>query len=296
MSEWQDSFENCIALLQICNFLFSLLLSSLLFFPHLLFSALFSSSFLLLYHIFSPLFSFILPRLLSLISSLITSPPSFCFVASLQVLSGVTQPEASTASFSTAVIESVSEVLGLPPGNVTGDVVIGNRRSLLATVSMLYTVRIVSDMSSSSIISKLQQAMSSGAFVALLRKKSGLPIDSATSVSITDATPTSAPVSSLEISTKTRGTITGHIICSCICIFISESRKLSAAFQCRQIRLISRASTLDQSLAALSGHCLSSLYALLPCTVFTGNRVSSLQYSPDTIILTKLISFQISLL
>ena len=143
-----------------------------------------------------------------------------------QVLTGVTQAESSTASFSTAVIETVSEVLGLPPSNVTGDVVIGNRRSLLSTVSMLYTVRIISEMSSSTIILQLQQAMSSGAFLDLLSKKTNLPITSATSISITDATPTSSPIASAEVSTKTRGTAYVHRLH----YLNSEHRKLTTTF------------------------------------------------------------------
>ena len=91
------------------------------------------------------------------------------------------------------MIECVAEILGLPTEAVTGDVVIGNRRSLLSTVSMLYTVRIFSETSSSTIIRQLQQAMSSDTFLFMLSSKSSLSITSLTSVSITDATPTSAP-------------------------------------------------------------------------------------------------------
>lgn len=87
----------------------------------------------------------------------------------------------------------MAEALDLPFEAVTGDIVIGNRRSLLSTVSMLYTVRVVSEMSSSTIIRLLQKATSSDAFLFMLSNKSSLPITSLTLVSISGATPTNAP-------------------------------------------------------------------------------------------------------
>ena len=128
------------------------------------------------------------------------------------MITGVTQAEASTASFSKAVIESVSEVLGLSPGAVTGDVVIGNRRSLLSSISILYNVRVISEMSSSTVIRQLQRAMSSGAFLSLLISKTNLPITSLSTISIIDATPTRTPIVALQASANSRGTNINHIV------------------------------------------------------------------------------------
>ena len=173
------------------------------------------------------------------------------------MITGLTLAEASTPSFKRAVIESVSEVLGLAPGAVTGNVVIGNRRSLLSSVSMMFAVSIVSDMTNMAIIRQLHQAMSSGAFLVSLNTKSASPITSVTSISISDATPTSAPTAVAEIYSASQG----------ICICVDTSHIYNSFNDNVSMSTGSPSSQSNAHIGSVAGGTIGAFFAILICAV-----------------------------
>ena len=112
----------------------------------------------------------------------------------LQVVAELMDAGALISSISRAVKESVSEVLSLPPGHVTGDVVVGNRQSLLSSVSMLFTLSVDCDKTSANINHRLKQAISSGTFLNSLSNKSCSLLTRVTSISVSDAPPQSGRI------------------------------------------------------------------------------------------------------
>ena len=110
-----------------------------------------------------------------------------------QTLSGLTQEQASTDSFSNAVLKSVAVAVGVSSNDVSGTVDAAAARRLLADVNMIYNLGIFTNLTSSQTIDKLQSAVDSGAFLRSLRSFSGIDITSLANTRFNDETPTGAP-------------------------------------------------------------------------------------------------------
>lgn len=76
----------------------------------------------------------------------------------------------------------MADVLMVPATAVTGNAVISDRRLQLSSVSMLYTMRVTSGLTSEAINTRLSGAIASGAYMRILEEASGLSILSLTAV------------------------------------------------------------------------------------------------------------------
>ena len=123
--------------------------------------------------------------------------PDRILPTSYQVFEGISREEASSESFKAALLNSVSEVLGVPADAVTLSVEVGrrNKRSLLSSVSLTYTASVTSGMASDVVLGKLNSAIAEGTYLESVKERSGLPISSMTRLALADVTPTATPVS-----------------------------------------------------------------------------------------------------
>jgi hypothetical protein len=122
----------------------------------------------------------------------------------LKVFEGITQQEASTASFAAAMLGSVSDATVVPTEAITVNMVSSQRRrALLATVSTLSTIVVKSWMPSDKVMVMLRQAMDDGSFLRSLKTRSGLQI-TGMYTTISDAT-INAPASSTHSSQAKMG-------------------------------------------------------------------------------------------
>jgi hypothetical protein len=107
---------------------------------------------------------------------------------------GINPQDVLTGTFEAALLGSVSDSVGVPTTAVTG-VVLPNgsdrkgRRRALLSASCVCTASVISGMTSDKVLTKLNDAIANGTFLAFLRSRSGLNITSISSASITDATP-----------------------------------------------------------------------------------------------------------
>jgi hypothetical protein len=76
----------------------------------------------------------------------------------------------------------VADVLMVPATAVTGNAVISNMRLQLSSVSMLYTMRVTSGLTSEAINTRLSGAIASGTYMRILEETSSLSILSLTAV------------------------------------------------------------------------------------------------------------------
>jgi hypothetical protein len=92
-------------------------------------------------------------------------------------------------------VGSVSDALEVPPSAVKITVVNGNKRALLSSVSTTYTLDVTSGMTGEEVLAKLRDSMTQGTFLTSMQEKSGLPIISMSTTTLTDTTPARHSVS-----------------------------------------------------------------------------------------------------
>ena len=121
--------------------------------------------------------------------------PDRILPTSYQVFEGISREEASSESFKAALLNSVSEVLGVPADAVTLSVEVGrrNKRSLLSSVSLTYTASVTSGMSSDTVLAKMNDALNQGTYLDSMIEKSGLSISNMSGIDLMDVTPTAPP-------------------------------------------------------------------------------------------------------
>ena len=113
----------------------------------------------------------------------------------------------STFSFRAAIAKSVEDVIGFNGTTVTTLVVNeGNSgRKLLSTVSVTYTISLISRLTSQEVYKELQSSIDSGMFLSLLRLNSGYALGKPTAtsliLSVPSVEPTQAPTGSPQVST-----------------------------------------------------------------------------------------------
>jgi hypothetical protein len=96
--------------------------------------------------------------------------------------------EALTDNFTTAVLKSVSEAVGVPTSAVSGTIGAGsdNVRRLLDDINIVYDLGIITNLNTSETISKIESSVDSGAFLTSLRTHSGINITALASGVVTD--------------------------------------------------------------------------------------------------------------
>ena len=141
----------------------------------------------------------------------------------IQTFGGVSLSQVSNAQFTEAIVESVSETLKLPVEAVRGISVVENRRMMLSSVTVSYTLQIISGMTSDYFVNELQTSITNGKFLAILSTKSTIQISGVYDLRFMDysptANPTSSPVQSLGKSGKDGASING-ILFDCLLYFI----------------------------------------------------------------------------
>ena len=92
------------------------------------------------------------------------------------------------------MFKTVGVAVGVPKSDVSGtvDATTANARRLLADIDMVYNLGILTNLSSTQTINKLQSNVDSGAFLKNLREFSGLNISMA-NTRFNDQTPTANP-------------------------------------------------------------------------------------------------------
>ena len=93
------------------------------------------------------------------------------------------------------MFRTVGVAVGVPKGDVSGtvDATTANARRLLADIDMVYNLGILTNLSSTQTINKLQTNVDSGAFLRNLREFSGINITRMANTRFNDETPTSSP-------------------------------------------------------------------------------------------------------
>ena len=120
----------------------------------------------------------------------------YYFLVSFQSITGVTYAQAAVLSFLTALINTVASTLGVQAGAISlaNVVLLQNRRILLSSISITYTVSISSSISSANLASFLDAAVSSGSFASSLSSYSGYPsLSIQGTFSVVTSSPTGAP-------------------------------------------------------------------------------------------------------
>jgi hypothetical protein len=89
------------------------------------------------------------------------------------------------------MVGSVSDALGVPASAVKVSPIDGRRkkRALLSFISTSLIISVTSGMTSRSVLEKLRDSMTQGTFLTSMQVKSGLPIISMSTTTITDTTP-----------------------------------------------------------------------------------------------------------
>ena len=122
---------------------------------------------------------------------------SSIYFSIMQTLIGISWVEALTDSFSSAVLKSVSDAVGVSDSAVSGTIGVASGRKLLADINMNYNLSIFTNQSSIQTVNKLQTSFDNGAFLTSLRTFSGINITALASVMVQDSSlnkvPTVAP-------------------------------------------------------------------------------------------------------
>jgi hypothetical protein len=121
----------------------------------------------------------------------------YYFIVSFQSITGVTYARAAALSFLTALINTVASTLGVQAGAISlvNLVVSQNRRVLLSSISISYTISVSSGISTAYLASALDTAVSNGSFASLLSSNSGNPgLSVQGTFSVVTSSPTGAPV------------------------------------------------------------------------------------------------------
>ena len=87
------------------------------------------------------------------------------------------------------MVGSVSDALEVPASAVKITIVDGIKRALLSSVSTTYTLDVTSGMTGEEVVAKLRDSISQGTFLTSMQVKSGLPIISMSTTTLTDTTP-----------------------------------------------------------------------------------------------------------
>ena len=164
---------------------------------------------------------------------------SLCYFH-MQTLIGISWAEALTDSFSSAVLKSVSDAVGVSDSAVSGTVVAvrasasTKAHKLLADINMNYNLSIFTNLSSIQTVNKLQTSFDNGAFLTSLRTFSGINITALASVMVQDASlikiPTTAPTPFIQASAAVVKKGTLLVISNGAHVKVRLSSKLSYVF------------------------------------------------------------------
>lgn len=119
-------------------------------------------------------------------------------------MSGATFEQVNSASFSKALQSAVSIHLRGPATVAVSSATGGMHRLILTDVTIHYTVSIVSGMDALTLVTKFNDAVSTGVFLTSFNQLSGLRLTHITNTVVFDATPTGSPTSSPHL----KGTFT----------------------------------------------------------------------------------------
>ena len=106
----------------------------------------------------------------------------------------ITAERASTVAFQTALVDTVSSVIGVKC-SIRGYGAGSSTRRLLSDVNAMYTVDLVSGLTPINAIRKVEDSVTNEEFVKTLNKNSGLSIVKVITLSSVDVTPTAQPSS-----------------------------------------------------------------------------------------------------
>jgi hypothetical protein len=125
------------------------------------------------------------------------------------VFTGVSAADVASDVFSLALRDSVAEEIGVQSTAVSGIVAVGSGRLLLSTVTVQYTISVISGLSSDGVISKLSSALPSAAFLSSMKRRTNLPIESVKVLDLSQATPapTATPIPALFATQENEGVI-----------------------------------------------------------------------------------------
>lgn len=152
--------------------------------------------------------------------------------AFLQTFGGVSLSQTSNAPFTEAIVESVSETLKVPREAVTGVSIIENRRMLLSSVTVSYTLHIISGMTSDYFVNEMEASIASGTFLSTITAKSAIQISSVYDLRFLDysptANPTNSPIQSLSKSGEDSASFNENLFSRlhCFSVLISIVRYL----------------------------------------------------------------------
>ena len=105
----------------------------------------------------------------------------------------MTLAQASSPAFSLAIIGTVSSASGIYPEAVGGILLSSIRRQLLTGVSMIYAINATTGMTTDTLVNRLQDSVTSGAFLDSMIEKSGLPITGVSGLILLNTSPTPSP-------------------------------------------------------------------------------------------------------
>ena len=105
----------------------------------------------------------------------------------------MTLAQASSPAFSLAIIGTVSSASGIYREAVGGILLSSIRRQLLTGVSMIYAINATTGMTTDTLVNRLQDSVTSGAFLDSMIEKSGLPITGVSGLILLNTSPTPFP-------------------------------------------------------------------------------------------------------
>ena len=167
----------------------------------------------------------------------LTNYRSSLYFFDMQTLIGISWAEALTDSFSSAVLKSVSDAVGVSDSAVSGTIGAARAsssakaRKLVSDINMNYNLSIFTNLSSIQTVNKLQTSFDNGAFLTSLRTFSGINITSLASVMVQDASlnkvPTTAPTPFIQASAAVMKTGTFFDMFDCANVVVRLTSKLS---------------------------------------------------------------------
>ena len=111
-------------------------------------------------------------------------------------MTGVTVAQASTPSFTNAIIGTVSQALGTSSKTVSGVIITTGGTAAAPDVGMIYAVNVSSGVTTKTLLGRLDTSIVSGSFLKSLSEKSGVNISSVSGLVLLNTSPTVSPTPS----------------------------------------------------------------------------------------------------
>ena len=121
---------------------------------------------------------------------------SAAFAMTIYGMTGVTVAQASTPSFTDAIIGTVSQALGTSPKTVSGVIITTSGTAAAPDVGMIYAVNVTSGITTKVLLGRLDTSIVSGKFLKSLSEKSGVNISSVSGLVLLNTSPTISPTPS----------------------------------------------------------------------------------------------------